>query len=465
MSIDLETQIGNLFEEIRVEQSPLTMDEIVEHRFRAELVVPVGPVSAPVRTRGRWSFIVTAAAATVVFVVLGGMALLQRTTDVTTNSSSWFRVPHDESVLGGPDTQWMTSVTVGGPGFVAVGWEGQEPLLRGPAVVWTSVDGVAWSRISDNQEAFEPGEQGFARINGVTSGGPGLVAVGADDGAVVWTSTDGYTWSRVPNSGSLSGETLDGHSSGGEMKSVTAGGPGLVAVGKDGDDAAVWTSVDGVAWIRVPHDEAVFGGANDQTMLSVTTGGPGLVAVGRDGLGSFRWDIERGDQVAAVWTSVDGMTWSRVPHDEAVFAAGDQKWGYGAGGRPAMLSVTAGGPGLVAVGLAETGVPVWTSVDGIIWTRIPSDGLMKRGALRSVTTGEEGLVAVGWASGAAVWTSVDGMTWLPALEPSLAEGVFGGVGIEWISGVAAGDDGLVAVGAAGFLDDGDGDAAVWRLKG
>jgi hypothetical protein len=69
------------------------------------------------------------------------------------------------------------------------------------------------------------------------------------------------------------------------MASVIAGGPGLVAVGHErlGDwDTAVWTSADGITWSRVPHDEAVFGGEGDQRMASVIAGGPGLVVVGSD---------------------------------------------------------------------------------------------------------------------------------------------------------------------------------------
>ena len=48
-----------------------------------------------------------------------------------------------------------------------------------------------------------------------------------------------------------------------------------VAVGADGAPdgqffgAAVWYSVDGVTWNRVPHDEAVFGGDGHQRMNSV----------------------------------------------------------------------------------------------------------------------------------------------------------------------------------------------------
>ncbi len=114
-----------------------------------------------------------------------------------------------------------------------------------------------------------------------------------------------------------------------QMASVTAGGPGLVAVGIDSNGTfrtktLVWISPDGLRWSRVPHDEAVFGEA---TMFSVTAGGPGLVAVG----------FGR-DRSAAVLTSPDGVVWSRVPHDEAVFGGG------------VMWSVTVGGPGFVAVG-------------------------------------------------------------------------------------------------------------------
>jgi hypothetical protein len=213
-------------------------------------------------------------------------------------------------------------------------------------------------------------------------------------------------------------------------------------------DAAVWTSVDGLAWSRVPHDETVFGGVDSQQILAVTVGGPGLVAVGNDG-GRGPWD-NNAETHAAVWTSADGVNWSRVPHDETVF---------GTGGNPVMLSVTAGGPGLVAVGadyypseLAET--PVWTSPDGVTWTRVPDDATV-RGSMTSVTAGGPGLVALGnaWPFGesTAMWTSVDGITWSRVPHD---ETIFGGHP-DWIYDVTVGGPGLVAVGNLG------GDAAVW----
>ena len=97
-------------------------------------------------------------------------------------------------------------------------------------------------------------------------------------------------------------------------------------------------------------------------MVDVTIGGPGFVAVGRqevctdlpepDESNSVQLDDARGidpvtvcsDRHAVVWTSVDGLSWSRVPHDEAIFGGADFY---------RMNSVIAGGPGLVAVGRAE----------------------------------------------------------------------------------------------------------------
>jgi hypothetical protein len=70
------------------------------------------------------------------------------------------------------------------------------------------------------------------------------------------------------------------------MLSVTAGGPGLVAVGFDllddcGWDSAVWTSPDGLTWSRVPDERNCNDGPYDR-MLSVTVGPSGLVAVGEE---------------------------------------------------------------------------------------------------------------------------------------------------------------------------------------
>jgi hypothetical protein len=332
-----------------------------------------------------------------------------------------------------------------------------------------------WSRVP-HDEAVLGGAPGIW-MQSVVSGGPGLVAVGSvgnqgDADAAVWTSLDGETWSRVPHD-----ETTFGGTGGQWISGVTVFRRGLVAVGSDGrfndeneastadgwyewgeqiGNAAVWTSVDGLNWSRVLNDRSAFGSSGDQQMASVTAAGPGLVAVG-----SIGW----GDQTnAAVWTSADGFNWTvTVPdHEEILPGTIGHK----------MSSVIAAGPGLVAVGSRNGDAAVWTSIDGLSWSRVPHDeaalgGVGEQG-MSSVTIGGPGLVAVGFdqpgddvptgqASDAAVWTSVDGTTWSRVPHDE----VFGGTGNQRMQSVTATGAGLVAVGADGGYYDTRPNAVVW----
>ena len=131
-------------------------------------------------------------------------------------------------------------------------------------------------------------------------------------------------------------------------------------------------------------------------MWSVTTFGSGLVAVGS---ASGIDPAFHGTGDAAAWISADGFAWSRVPHDPEAFAA-PADWS-GAW----MASVTAGGPGLVAVGAtaqlqAMGEEAMWTSPDGITWTLLPQShpsGCFAE--MNSVTAGEFGVVAAGRMAG------------------------------------------------------------------
>jgi hypothetical protein len=336
----------------------------------------------------------------------------------------------------------------------------------------------------------------------VTAGGPGLVAVGsvcgetqveyyedgyeeeycADRRAAIWTSVDGVIWARVPHDESIFGGNEDV-----EIASVTAGGSALVAVGNASSHeepsfgygtettrAVVWTSVDGITWSRLGLGDAVIDGI---AMQSVTTSGPGFVAVGSAPF--------RGGSIAAVWTSPDGFDWSSAPYTRKVFGDGV---GYE---RVEMASVTAGGPGLVAVGGPESAVLVWTSVDGRTWSQLPPDAdFIGPGdqSVRSVIAGGPGLVAVGTEASlvgfvagqdslvytqiAVVWTSRDGITWSRVPHN---ESVFGG-SPEMVDVVALGSN-LIAVGSVcvetevyvyddGYRGEGcvDVDAVVWKTN-
>lgn len=309
----------------------------------------------------------------------------------STDGTKWSRIPHDEALFGGTGAQTMTSVVAGGPGLVAVGWNREAPW-DADAAVWTSSDGITWSRVPHDEGVF--GGESYQAMSAVSVGGPGLVAVGedrsrdVDDGdPAVWTSVDGIGWSRVPHDEEVFGE--------GQFTGVTSSDSGLIVVvgnvgSNDGDDAAVWTSPDGITWFRVPHDEEVFGGAG---MKDVTVGGPGFVAVG--------WS-EAG---AVVWTSTDGMTWIRVAHDESVF-----------GEATGMQTVIAGGPGVVAVGHDQSDgnrAAVWTSRDGINWSRVPDDDVFAG----ADGAGMEGATFVEGQSVVAVGTDgMDAAVWITPLE-------------------------------------------------
>ncbi len=159
----------------------------------------------------------------------------------------------------------------------------------------------------------------------------------------MWVSTDGYAWTRVPDD-----QAVFGGPGGQEALSVTAGGPGLVAVGSADSyqSAAVWVSADGYTWTRVPHDEAVFGGPGNQEMVAVTAGGPGVVGVGGD---------SAGQGTVLAWVSADGYTWTRID-DEAVFG--------GPGGQSAG-PVVAWEEGLVLMGGDDSG----GDLDPAVWVR------------------------------------------------------------------------------------------------
>jgi hypothetical protein len=175
---------------------------------------------------------------------------------------------------------------------IAIGLVAQAALcLHGAR--WTSTDGTTWSRLipgSAATDVFATSQGKPARMNAVTAGGPGLVAVGTDgSNAAVWTSVDGMSWSRVPHEDAIFGGEADQ-----EIKSVALADVGLVAVGTDGSRAAVWASTGGRSWVRVP-DSGRQSGGDAESIESLTSGGPGVVAVGADRVrGSFR---------AAVWTS------------------------------------------------------------------------------------------------------------------------------------------------------------------
>ena len=340
------------------------------------------------------------------------------------------------------------------------------------------------------------------------------------------------TWERISDPAVFGGDWAQ------RMVDAAQGDGKVVAVGSDrsgGDmDAAVWYSFDGRAWTRVSHDEAVFGGGGHQQINGVTAVGSGFVAVGSEGdhPNPQPPTYQRGgpsesfETHAAVWRSDDGITWSRVPHGDAL---------AGVEGGVVMNDVAYDGTSLVAVGSEyhqaepfavsgwepdprlnpDTGLPlddgdpdeidtdvdaaVWRSDDGFAWIRVDNEGDVfggdaMRHTMNAVAAGGPGFVAVGiegfdstglaylppggngtqvsefeevTENAAAVWTSRDGAVWTRVVgEPSLSHSGGDVAGWATMVDVVATDAGLVAVGRDSW-DPAPGlgwsqFAAVWR---
>ncbi|HSH23418.1 MAG TPA: hypothetical protein VK975_05075 [Acidimicrobiales bacterium] len=349
-----------------------------------------------------------------------------------------------------PGDQHVTGVARLGEVAVAVGWE--ETPTGVDAVAWT-VSSIApaepeprvevgpalgWMRVTGQDALGGPGEQRLEAV--VPAGGEGWLAVGSmageggeADGAV-WRSPDGLEWATVPATG-LAGP--------GEQRllDVAAGPAGIVAVGHEGESAAVWTSTDGGGWERVPHDEGIFGGQGAQQVQAVAAEpgeGGGWVAVGSD-TGAAEGD-------AVVWRSPDGTSWERVVDDT----------GLGGPGAQAAFDVLAGLGRLTAVGVTDGSATAWGSADGGPWLPVPLPG---SATANGVTSDEVGaLLVVGSAVSAdldaGVWRSAGGGSW----ERQEGDELVGPLDQE-ATAVARGEELAVAVGRSN-LGGGD-DAAVW----
>jgi actin-like ATPase involved in cell morphogenesis len=361
--------------------------------------------------------------------------------------TGWARVPADPAVFGGPGQQSMTRVIAGGPGLIAVGSSSNGGDQD--AAVWTSADGDHWARVPDDPAIF--GGAGEQNMNSVVAVGSTVIAVGWDGSAgqgldaAAWTSTDGLAWTRVKSAAfGGSGDQV--------MNKAVAVGSAIIGVGYDTEagDAAVWLS-DGTSWTRV-SGQPDLGGAGSQRMRAVTAGGPGLVGVGFESNG--------GEVDAAVWTSPNGTDWTRE-RDGALAGPGEQS----------MSSVIQGGPGLVAAGTADRGqqtdAAVWTSADGVAWSKVSNRsvfGGLPSQEVRYLAPAGSLLVAVGTVvpgddPDAAVWTSPDGTAW-HRVDDAPAD--FGGGGVQTMWGAVAFDGRLIAVGWSGPA--GSFDAQVWTAR-
>jgi anti-sigma factor RsiW len=344
----------------------------------------------------------------------------------------------------------VQAVTAGGPGFVAVGrpadggcetpTDQSEPeQCWGGA--WISSDGVIWQE-APRQASLEIGA-------GFPLSGPGsdMIGVAADPdtivamgyamagapttdaggrlGPAVWTSTDGLRWERVAD------ESMFERA---RFSDVAATEEGFVIVGAvygveqplEGEPrGAVWTSVDGREWQRVPDGPIFDIGGYQDTGEDPASGGPRRVTAAGGGITAVGLvcDDQGLDCVTAFWSSPDGSAWERVVLEEPNVEAGD---------------IAATADGFVAVGIESNlggcGVDlpctaaVLTSADGRVWRRrqveVPegmiapdyfSDVVVVGGRIIAISNEQEpdGLAESEAPAADALWSSTDGRLWTP----------------------------------------------------
>jgi hypothetical protein len=223
-------------------------------------------------------------------------------------------------------------------------------------------------------------------------------------GFAAWSSRDGKTWQlakEFPKTESL--------------MAVIAGGPGFVVSGLDQDagGSAVWTSVDGHAWLEV-NDKSLDGSV-------ITT----LVPTA-SGVVGFGWYQDA--EATTIWTSPDGLDWLAPTNETGgIVAHGVQAVGSYDGRAIAFVDEQDEGN--------KNGLGIWETTGRAEWTRTGT--LRGVSSMARVAGGARGWVAL---DGKRAWTSPDGRTWSKAVP-----------GPDVTADVVVDSSGFVAVGFVGSL--------------
>jgi hypothetical protein len=309
------------------------------------------------------------------------------------------------------------SVAAVGSGFIRLATlvpPGPTPVLPGPTAV-PNAAGV-WTHVP-----YEPSMK--ASISPVVWTGSRFVAVSGGEGILNFiTSADGQTWQE--ESPALS--ALLTHPGDVFLRSLAAGRGGVAAVGltvtkigaPNTNAGMAWFSTDGTNWTAVADPSfRPTNPADSIVITAVTPAGEGWVAVGEEDAPCQSEGCGLEITRAVVWTSSDGLHWTRAPAVAAFETS-------------VMFGVARGDLGYVAVGAAvdetkpatapaATRSAVWTSTDGRSWSRVPDAGLPHSsgdGSIEAVAAGAGGFVGIGQnladigSSGVAWWSS-DGRTW------------------------------------------------------
>ncbi len=276
--------------------------------------------------------------------------------------TTWTRATgQSPAVLDRPGVQQLTSVAYGADGWLAVG--GVIAVAPPHPVVLTSGNGSAWTA-ADREPAFS--QPGLVTEQAAAAPAMGYVIVGYQSAggrtiAAAWYSAGLTGWQRatVDSPGAHNGAPA-------QMRAVTAGPHGFVAVGADGNAAAAWTSPNGQAWTQQNVPLPV--GATRAALQYVASNGRTVVAVGTA-------LTTAGQQLPFAASSADGgRTWAEsalpVPSGRAfvtALTATGAATGSGTGSQFLATGTFGSTPG-------HQDVVVWTSASGSAWQAVTPTG-------------------------------------------------------------------------------------------
>lgn len=176
------------------------------------------------------------------------------------------------------DIEGEVHVVTGGPHVVLAGTDGRS------ALIWIEEGDGSWTSVKHS---------GLDSVSDLTWGGRFYLATGRGPNwrAFILRSTDARTWSVVelPGRGWLSG--------------ISVVDSGFVVVGAYEEGGAIYTSKDGLDWIRVKTPVPYWLG-------DVTTNGKQTVAVGRQGLIVLLNDGEWAVQRSSTKANLYGVAWT-----------------------------------------------------------------------------------------------------------------------------------------------------------
>ena len=323
----------------------------------------------------------------------------------------------------------LNGIIYGDNNFVAVGYGG---------IILSSINGIDWTI----RRPITPN-----RLNGIAYINNTFVTVG--ESGIILTSSDGIVWKKRH---SVTSKNLHG---------VAYGNGTFVAVG---EYHTILTSRDGIVWTERSY-------GNDYHLFGITFGNGIFVAVGG----------ERGIQGGVILTSSNGIVWAGEIVSSDFF-----DWDFLSGLN--LYDVIYINGTFVAVG-GGWFFKIFTSNDGIVWTKRISEGSCLFCPLTGITYGNGTFVAVGYTNSSPidprppdfprVFTSQDTVTWksdmLNYLDQVLNGITYGNStfvavgsiiitspdGFTWIkrnlgsvstlNGIAYGDDTFVAVGEHGTI--------------